>query len=101
MEIPYRFLRKIVRRMVEAELVCSRRGKGGGLALARPAEEISFLDVMRAMDPHGAMLNVCLSDHGDGCTRRQRCPMHRKMQGIQAELERQMAAVVFGDIGED
>lgn len=42
------FVRKIVSRLVEAELVESFRGKGGGIKIARPAHDITLADIYTA-----------------------------------------------------
>lgn len=49
-EIPRRFLENILLELRKHGLVSSHRGKNGGYVLARPAEEISFADVMRAVE---------------------------------------------------
>ncbi|MCX5207853.1 Rrf2 family transcriptional regulator [Kitasatospora sp. NBC_00240] len=49
-EIPFRFLKSVVGDLRRAGLVRSQRGCEGGYWLGRPAEEISLLDVMRAVD---------------------------------------------------
>jgi Rrf2 family protein len=49
-EIPRRFLENILLELRKHGLVVSHRGKNGGYALARPPENISFADVIRAMD---------------------------------------------------
>ena len=48
--IPQKFLETILTELRHAELVASRRGVEGGYALARPAEEISLADVLRAVE---------------------------------------------------
>ena len=48
--IPQKFLETILLDLRHAELVTSRRGVEGGYALARPAEEISLADVIRAVE---------------------------------------------------
>jgi Rrf2 family protein len=48
--IPQKFLESILTDLRHAELVASRRGVEGGYALARPAEEISLADVIRAVE---------------------------------------------------
>ena len=48
--IPQKFLETILTELRHAELVASRRGVEGGYALARPAEEISLADVIRAVE---------------------------------------------------
>ncbi len=42
------YLERILKRLVEAGLVSSQKGPGGGYVLARPAASISLADVFRA-----------------------------------------------------
>jgi Rrf2 family protein len=55
-EIPANFLENILRDLRRAGIVESRRGQAGGYTLARPAEEISIADVIRAVE--GPLANV-------------------------------------------
>jgi Rrf2 family protein len=55
-EVPLNFLENILRDLRRAGIVESRRGQQGGYALARPAEEISVADVIRAVE--GPLANV-------------------------------------------
>ena len=48
--IPRKFLESILVQLRNEELVASQRGVEGGYALARPAEEISVADVIRAVE---------------------------------------------------
>src|SRR5262245_49375988 len=47
---PERFLLKLLKPLVSAGLLRSRKGPGGGYALARPAKEITLLEVVEAVD---------------------------------------------------
>jgi Rrf2 family protein len=49
-DIPLRFLLAILRELRQHRLVLSSRGPEGGYQLARPAEEISLADIIRAID---------------------------------------------------
>lgn len=49
-QIPAKFLEAILGALRHAGLVGSRRGADGGYWLARPAEEITIADVIRAVD---------------------------------------------------
>lgn len=49
-DIPGKFLEQIMADLRRAGIVRSRRGVEGGYALARPADEISVADVIRAVD---------------------------------------------------
>ncbi len=66
-DIPRRFLEAILLELRRHGLVISQRGKLGGYVLARPASDISFADVIRAIDGPLA-LTPCTSQ-----TRYQRC----------------------------
>jgi len=72
MSVPEDFLAKILKHLVDRGLVRSTRGPHGGYALARPAADISFLDVIEAVEGPVA-LNVCLDD--EGCGREPSCTM--------------------------
>ncbi|MFF5796881.1 RrF2 family transcriptional regulator [Streptomyces albogriseolus] len=48
--IPFRFLKSVVGDLRRAGLVRSQRGCEGGYWLGRPADEITLLDVSRAVD---------------------------------------------------
>ena len=49
-DIPVKFLLEILRELRNDQLVISQRGAVGGYALARPADQITLADVMRALE---------------------------------------------------
>ncbi|WP_402468797.1 RrF2 family transcriptional regulator [Isoptericola aurantiacus] len=49
-DIPHRFLEAILRDLRREGVVASRRGASGGYVLARPAEQVTVADVVRAVD---------------------------------------------------
>ncbi len=55
-QIPYRFLKAVVRDLRQAGLVRSQRGCEGGYWLGRPADSISLAEVVAAVD--GELLTV-------------------------------------------
>ncbi len=55
-DIPPRFLENILLALRRAGLVQSRRGAEGGFRLARPADQITVADVLRAVE--GPLANV-------------------------------------------
>jgi len=92
MSIPYRFLRKIVSKLVNAGLLESRRGKGGGLLLSRSAADISLLDIIQAVDPVSVLMNRCL-EGGVGCERAPLCGVHQSLDEMQRELNGKLRSV--------
>ena len=73
MDVPEDFLAKILKTLVDAGLVRSTRGPHGGYALARDPSDVSFLDVIEAVEGPVA-LNVCL-DGDDACGHSTCCTM--------------------------
>lgn len=60
------YLEQLVRKLRTAGLVCSVRGAGGGYQLAKPAEEISVGDVLRALEGNLDAVS-CSAGTDQGC----------------------------------
>jgi Rrf2 family protein len=71
--IPPSFLAKIVSQLSVAGLLQTSRGARGGVSLAKPAEAISLLDVIEAIDGP-ILLNDCVGDSLT-CTYDDTCPL--------------------------
>jgi Rrf2 family protein len=74
-QIPRYFLEKVIRDLMRGGLVRSHRGPGGGYQLARPASEISFKDIIEAVEGP-ITLNVCV-DGSSICALQPSCRMYR------------------------
>lgn len=72
--IPAQYLAKILRRLVVSGVLESRKGHGGGFSLARPAAEISFREVLTAVDAYPAE-ERCAFGWGE-CDASHPCPLH-------------------------
>ena len=92
--ISYRFLRRIMKHLVDLGFAGSRRGRGGGLTLIKPVKDLSLLTLLKHIDPKGITLNECLLDE-DACERSATCPVHRHMAIIQEALEAGLSQVTF------
>ncbi len=73
-DIPLPYLSKILRRLVLAGLLTSRKGHGGGFVLARPPKLIRFLDILTAAD-YTAKPASCAFGWGE-CDPNHPCPLH-------------------------
>ena len=73
--VPRQFLEKIVQDLIRKGLVRSRRGPHGGYVLARPAERVTFRDVIEAVEGP-VSLNACTGEHAD-CSLLGACGMER------------------------
>src|SRR5262245_5199932 len=68
---PERFLLKVLKPLVDAGLLRSVTGPHGGYTLARPAKEISLLEVVEAVDgPIRGQVSVFAKAKGDALARR-------------------------------
>ena len=97
MDIPYRFLRKLVKRLVSGGLVESRRGKNGGVALARDPRLISLYDVVKVTGPRGVSMSPCVSDP-NSCLRSGLCLLFREFQIVQEGVDRHLKQVCIADL---
>jgi len=86
--VPRKFLEKIIQDLIRGGLIKSKRGSLGGYSLARPADRITFYDVIAAIEGPIAV-NACL-DHELGCDQIPRCTMI----GVWTELQRGITEVL-------
>src|SRR5262249_8325103 len=73
--IPKYYLEKVIRDLMRRGLVHARRGPGGGYQPARPADRISFRDIIEAVEGP-ITLNVC-TDGSSSCALQPTCRMDR------------------------
>src|SRR5208283_2909061 len=74
-QIPKYYLEKVIRDLMRRGLVRARRGPGGGYQLGRPAETISFRDIIEAVEGP-ITLNLCV-EGGNICNLQPACRMFR------------------------
>ncbi|MBI4494673.1 MAG: Rrf2 family transcriptional regulator [Chloroflexi bacterium] len=81
---PRPFVRKIVRHLVAAGLLTSRRGAYGGLLLARPAGGINLLAIVEAVQGP-ISINRCVL-RPDICPLQRTCAVYEVCQFAQSQL---------------
>ena len=98
--IPERFLLKIMRMLIQAEIMQSFRGVDGGFALKKNPKDINLLDVIRAVEGE-AYLQRCLYDP-ESCNKScmGHCAVNEAMATIQDELASHLREVNFADLAE-
>ncbi|MCK4376157.1 MAG: Rrf2 family transcriptional regulator [Candidatus Brocadiae bacterium] len=95
-DVPELFLRKIMQRLHRAGMAESRQGPFGGYRLARPAAEISLLDVVEtAQGP--LVMNECFAAP-DICDRLESCPLRARLAEMQLELNAQLDELTLADV---
>ena len=81
---PAGYLAKVIKSLSRANVLVSQRGKHGGSVLARPADQITVLEVMNAVDPL-LRITTCplkISSHGTNL-----CSLHRRLDDAIALVE--------------
>ena len=91
--IPPSFLAKIISQLSIAGLLHTSRGARGGVTLARPAEDITLLEVVEAIDGPIA-LNECVTDQ-DSCSFGAECPLRPVWCDAQDELVTRLRSTNF------
>jgi Rrf2 family protein len=96
--LPMPFVRRLIKPLLTRGILVSSRGSSGGIRLARPAGEITLLEVVSAMEG-GLALNLCVDDDR-GCPLAAGCPVHSVWDGATRVLERHLAGITFDHLSE-
>jgi Rrf2 family protein len=94
--IPLKFLENILADMRHAGLITSRRGAEGGYWLARPAEEITVADIIRAVEGPLASVRGGRPEDVDYAGTAE--PLQRVWIGVRASLRRVVENVTLADL---
>ena len=91
---------KLLRQLARAGVLASTRGARGGYRLARPAPEITMLEVLEALDGPIA-LTACLDeDHGDACGVTALCPTRTNWARINGAIREALAGISLAEMFE-
>ena len=82
-KLPAPYLSKIMKGLVRAGIVQSRRGLGGGFKLARTPEEITIWDVTQAIDPLERIRKCPVGIEGHATL----CPLHQRIDNAIEQIE--------------
>lgn len=93
--VPGPFLSKVLQSLGRAGLVRAQRGLHGGFSLAKPADEISVLAVVNAVDPLERIVScpLGLPEH-EGTL----CPLHARLDRAAAQVEQAFATTPLAEI---
>jgi Rrf2 family protein len=91
--LPVFFVRRLIGKLVRGGILASSRGSAGGIRLARPANTITMLDLIRVMEGPIA-LNHCL-DPDHSCPFTAGCPVQTVWIEATRALEATLAAARF------
>lgn len=94
-DVPTAYLGKVLKHLVRARLITARRGPGGGVALAKPADQISVFDIVDAVDPI-EHIRRCPLGHPepDGAL----CPLHAHIEAAIRHVESEFRSTMLADL---
>ncbi len=95
--VPVDYLSKILRKLVEAELLVSVKGHHGGFRLARPPGEITIAEILDAVD-EGIDLQECAFGFST-CDARNPCPLHPVYSELNESVRKWAARSTLADAG--
>ncbi len=84
-DLPRHFVAKIFQDLVRKGLLVSAKGRGGGFALARPADKITLYDIVNVVDGSEG-LDRCVVGFTK-CDDKQPCPHHDQWKPIRGQIK--------------
>jgi len=97
-KVPANYLAKVLQQLASASLVSGRRGVGGGYRLARSLDEISLIDVVRAVDTVERIQRCPLAENGQAA---ELCALHKALDIAAAKVIDTLNGVTLRDLLED
>ncbi len=94
--IPYRFTLKILRKLVQADIVKSYRGVNGGYILKRKPNEITFKQIIEIIDGPIA-INRCISEP-EICKNVGDCQIQKRLLRVQKQFAEELGKIDFNMI---
>ena len=94
-KVPSGYLPKVLQTLRTAGLVDSKRGLGGGFTLARPAEDMTVLEVVNAVAPI-KRIDRCplgIDSHGTNL-----CPLHKRLDEATELVEQSFASTTIAQL---
>ena len=97
--LPRHFVAKIFQDLVKKGLLISAKGRGGGFALARPAEQVRLNDIVNAIDGESPV-KQCIVGMAV-CDDATACPQHDYWKKIREEITEFLETTTLADMSRD
>jgi Rrf2 family iron-sulfur cluster assembly transcriptional regulator len=94
--LPRDFMAKVFQRLVHAGLLRSSKGRGGGFTLARPAHQITMMQIVEATE--GLLLVDRCVVGLEKCNDHMPCPQHDLYKPIRERLKHYMNTTTLADL---
>ncbi len=95
--VPFHYLSKILRSLTKAGILKASRGRGGGYRLAKPADQVSLIDVIELFDGVKAKPD-CLLGGGWKCSDEKPCSAHESFKRVRRAYVEFLETTSIADI---
>jgi Rrf2 family protein len=92
------YLEQIVPALRDAELVVSTRGAKGGYELARPPDQITVAEILRALEGEILPVRCVVDDCTDLCTRTDDCSARTVWKTIHDQVSDTLDGMLLADL---
>lgn len=97
--IPLPLLAKVLQSLGKTGFLIAEHGTNGGYRLARPAQQITALEVVRAIDGP-IILTACFTDHGE-CDQSQSCNVKEPLRKLHEGILKLLNDITISDMAAD
>ncbi len=87
LDIPVAFVSKILRNLVEAEMIISHKGPQGGFRFLDSTLDLPLADVILITDQRDYFTKICVL-HFNACNAKKPCPLHHLLVPVNEELKK-------------
>lgn len=98
LQIPLPFLHQIGHALMQAKLIKASPGPRGGIRLARPAGEISLLDIVETLE--GSLTVIPCAICQDNCERKDVCHSRLAWDSLQLVVVSHLAKIHLSDLAD-
>jgi len=97
--IPYKFLTKIMMKLVKADFIISIRGREGGYKLSRPASSITIIEILNYFNEYPEY-EQCILGIGS-CNAKNKCALHDQWVKPKSMIKKMFENTTLEDIDSD
>jgi Rrf2 family nitric oxide-sensitive transcriptional repressor len=95
-EVPFNHVAKIVQRLVKGKILVSKKGKGGGISLAKPPRQIRIKSVIEAVEGP-LLLSECVL-FSDKCHYSKKCKFRNCLLGLYRKMDKMLSKTTLYDL---
>ncbi len=96
LDIPYKYLTRVMTQLSNAQLVHSYRGKEGGFMIAKEPLEIKLKDIVDIFSNESK--EQCIYGDGSTCGQNRKCILHDRWQSSKESIHQSFLNTTIGEL---